>query len=150
MRDLLRTRTLALTLVSVFHLAGCGEPPPNPSLPVSGPLHGGVLVPLTNDEAVVEVLNGERRRSGSGVTQTVIAYVLQPDRKTPVSAAPSQVTVSLDGKAIPLSLEPDQADPSGGARFVSNAGPYELNQRGGEVSVALEGKTLTGSFRGPR
>ena len=41
-------------------------------------------------------------------------------------------------------------DPVGSARFASDPGPYELNQIGGEVAVAVGGKTLTGSFRGPR
>jgi hypothetical protein len=84
----------------------------------------------------------------------IVAYLLQPDQKTPFSSTPTSVSVKLilskGTQTVPLRPAPVQGDPVGSARFVSELGPFELNQIGGEVIVAVDGKTLTGPFRGPR
>jgi hypothetical protein len=49
-----------------------------------------------------------------------------------------------------LLLTPRPSDPVGSVRFVSDFGPYELNQIGGDIAVEVDGKRLTATFRGPR
>jgi len=102
----------------------------------------------------VEILNGTREKKAGATDTTIVAYVLSADQQAAVSPVPTEVVVKLDTSKgttpVPLRASPDSADTVGRARFVSKAGDFELNQRGGEVSVTLDGKTLTGTFRGPR
>jgi len=83
-----------------------------------------------------------------------VAYWLQPDLKTPLSETPTSVEVQIDTpkgeQVLALKAAPDSTDPLGSARFVSTSGPFELNGVGGEVTVKVAGKTLSGTFRGPR
>jgi hypothetical protein len=134
--------------------SGCGGEKIVPAqLPTSN-LHGGVLVLLPENGGYVELLNeGSQRRSGVNQTR-IVAYVLQHDQKTAIAQQPTSVSVNLalpgGSKAVPLSLAPAADYPVGNARFASEPGPFELDRIGGEVTVAVGGKTLTGAFRGPR
>jgi hypothetical protein len=123
-------------------------------VPAGSPLHGGILIPLPENQGYVELLNDKRERRSGAVQTNIVAYLLQSDQKTALAAKPSKVSVKLDtprGPAtIDLAPKPSQADPTAGPPYVSEFGPYELNQRGGEVIVAIDGKTLTAPFRGPR
>jgi hypothetical protein len=55
-----------------------------------------------------------------------------------------------EAKTLTLRPDPVPSDPAGAARFVSELGPFLLDQSGGEIQVVLDGKTLTAPFRGPR
>jgi hypothetical protein len=136
-------------------VAGCGQPAPLPSaVPASSEHHGGILVPLTDKEAYVELVNGERKKNGSTFDTTIVAYVLQADQKTAVAENPTSVQAKVQTpkgeQVIALKAAPDSADPVGSSRFVSALGPFDLHQTGGEVTVQVGGKTLTGTFRSMR
>jgi hypothetical protein len=149
-----RRALVFLSLVPAGICSGCGAGVHTSTLPASSPLHGGILIPLPADQGYVELLNDGRVRKGRTFQTTIVAYLLQPDQKTALAGKPSKVAVKLDTPRGPATIDlvpkPDQADPIAGPRYVSELGPYELNQRGGEVTVALDGKTVTAPFRGPR
>jgi hypothetical protein len=150
----MRTTVLVPSLLAAAIGAGCGGGTPPSALPPVSALHGGILVPLPGDQGYVEILNDQRERKGRSIQTNVVAYLLQSDQKTPFAQKPTSVTVKLDtaggSRSIPLLPRPDGGDPAGGSRFVSDFGPFDLNMIAGEVTVAVDGKTLTGSFRGPR
>jgi hypothetical protein len=143
----------AALLASVLG-SGCGPSTKVPLVPPSSPLHGGILIALPEDGGYVELLNGGRQRVGYQFTTTLVAYLLQPDMKTALAEKPASIAVTLDTpageKTIPLASKPETGDSVGSTRYVSDPGPYELNQRGGEVTVPLNGKTLKAPFRGPK
>jgi hypothetical protein len=140
-----------LSLVAAGTCSGCGPAVHTSALPASSPLHGGVLIPLPEDRGYVELLNERRERQGRTFQTTIVAYLLQPDQKTALLAKPSKVSVKLDTPRGPATVDlVPKSDPIAGPRYVSELGPYELNQRGGEVTVAIDGKALTAPFRGPR
>ncbi len=135
-------------------LIGCGPAPVESSVPTSSEHHGGILIPLTDRQAYVELLNGKREMKGKVAETTIVAYLLQTDMKTPLAETPTSVEIKVGTpkgeQVIALRASPDSSDPLGNARFVSSSGPFELNQVGGEVTVQVAGKTLSGTFRGPR
>jgi hypothetical protein len=143
-----------LTLITAGVCAGCGGGTVPSTIPATSPLHGGILVPLPQEQGYVELLNDKHERRSGAFQTNIVAYLLQPDQKTALPAKASKVSVKLDtprGQAtVDLVPKPSQADATAGAPYVSELGPYELNQRGGEVTVAIDGKTLTAPFRGPR
>jgi hypothetical protein len=151
----MRTILFAMSVITVGALIGCG-----PAVVVESPLlatgehHGGVLIPLTDNEAYLELANGDRLKKGRVFETTLVAYLLQPDQKTVFAETPTSVQVKIGTpkgeEVVPLKAAPVSADPLGSSRFVSKPGPYELNQTGGEVTVQVGGKTLSGKFRGPR
>ena len=132
--------------------SGCSSDPGLATLPAEN--HGGVLVPLSDKEAYVELLNGQRKKNGAAFDTTIVAYLLQPDMKTAFPETPSLVQVKIGtpkgDQVVPLKATPDSADPVGSTRFESAYGPFDLAQTGGEVTVQVGGKSLTGPFRGPR
>jgi hypothetical protein len=150
----MRHALLFLSLVPAGMCSGCGPGVHTSALPASSALHGGVLIPLPENQGYVELLNDKRERKSGRVQTNIVAYLLQPDQKTALAAKPSKVAVKLDTPRGPATIDlvpkPNQADPIAGTPYVSEFGPYELNQRGGEVTVAIDGKTLTALFRGPR
>jgi hypothetical protein len=150
----MRTILSVLFLLTVGSLIGCDSATMKSSVPPIGEHHGGVLIPLTDNQAYVELVNGDRLKKGTTYETTLVAYLLQPDRKAPFSETPTSVEVKIGtptgDQVVALKAAPDSTDPLGSARFVSKPGPFELNQTGGEVTVQVGGKTLSGKFRGPR
>lgn len=151
----MRTILSAMSLIIAGTLIGCGQPVVVESaVPATGEHHGGILIPLTDNQAYVELLNGDRQKKGKGYETTLVAYLLQPDQKTPFSETPTSVEIKIGtpkgDQVVPLKAARDSADPLGSSRFVSAPGPFELNQTGGEVTVQVGGKTLSAKFRGPR
>jgi hypothetical protein len=146
-------RTIFIMLISVM-LIGCGAPVVESTVPPASEHHGGVLVPLTDQQCYVELLNGKRERKGKAYETNLVAYVLQPDQKTAYAETPTSVEVRMStpkgDMTVPLRHAPEADDPVGSCRFVSTAGPFELSQGGGEITVQAGGKSLTGTFRGPR
>jgi hypothetical protein len=145
-----------LLLVGCFAggvFSGCG-PATAVAPPSAGDLHGGVLVPLTDSQGYVELLNDKREVKAKQLQMDLVAYVLESDRKTAMAEAPTSVEVKIQTskgeKAVKLQPSPDASDPVGSRRYTSGIGPYELTQTAGEVTVGVGGKTLTGTFRGPR
>ena len=143
-----------LYLITAGTLIGCGPVNVESPVPATSEHHGGILIPLTDNQAFLELLNGKREKKGKAFQTNLIAYLLQPDQETPFSETPTSVEVKMGTpkgeEVIALKAAADSADPLGSARFVSTSGPFELNQAGGEVTVQVGGKTLSGTFRGPR
>ena len=147
-------RTVVLSSLLAATCTGCGGQVVPSAIPPTSPLHGGILVPLPDNQGYVELLNDKREKRYGAFETTIVAYLLQPDKKTALSLKSTNVSVKLDTsggqKTVMLLAKPDQGDSVGSARFASEFGPFELNQRGGDVVVAIDGKTLTMPFRGPR
>jgi hypothetical protein len=146
-------RLLPLWLVGFG--GGCGGGGPSVSrVPDSSSLHGGILIALPENQGFVELLNDRRERRGNEFQTRIVAYLLQADQKTAATQPAKSLTVKLGAppaeKAVVMPLEPDRADPVGGARYVSGLGPFQLEQSGGEIRLDLGGKTLAVPFRGPR
>jgi hypothetical protein len=136
-------------------LVGCGQSgPAGSTVPESSEYHGGVLVPLTDKEAYVELINGDRKKNDATFDTTIVAYLLQSDQKTALTETPSSVQIKIGTpkgeQVVALKPAPDAGDPIGSSRFESAYGPFDLHQTGGEVTVQVGGKTLSGPFRGPR
>lgn len=150
----MRTIASLISVLAAGALIGCGAAPVESSVPAPSEHHGGILVPLTDKQAYVELLNGKREMKGNVAETTIVAYLLQSDMKTPLSETPTSVEIKIGTprgeQVIALKASPDSTDPLGSARFVSPSGPFELNQVGGEVTMQVAGKTLSGTFRGPR
>jgi hypothetical protein len=150
----MRTPSSLMALVAAGALAGCGPTAVESTVPATGENHGGVLIPLTDNQAYLELLNGKRQKKGKTYEANLEAYLLQPDRKSAFDRPPTSVEVRIGTpsgeKTVALKAEPVTTDPLGSTRFVSDFGPYELNQGGGDVTVKLGDKALTGTFRGPR
>jgi hypothetical protein len=144
-----------ITLCVVGSLLGCdSQQVVESTVPATAELHGGILVPLAESENYVELLNGKSVKKGKALETDLVAYVLKGDRKSPVSELPPSIEVRIDTpkgtQVVPLKSAPDSSDPAGSSRFVSAPGPFQLNQTGGEVTLQVNGKSLTASFRGPR
>jgi hypothetical protein len=152
----MRTRCSVIFLIMMAAVAGCSPTVYESPVAATGENHGGVMIPLTDNQAYVELLNGNREKKAKGkpFETTLVAYLFQSDQKTPVTGVPATVVVKMatptGEQTIALKPEADTSDPAGSARFVSGPGPFELMQTGGEVSVQLGDKTLSGTFRGPR
>jgi hypothetical protein len=151
----MRTIVTVTVLIGLGQIVGCGpRGPAESAVPPTSELHGGILVPLSDDLACVELLNAKREKKGNVFQTDLVAYLLQPDGKTAFAETPTSVEVKLGTpkgeQVVPLKAAPDASDPLGTCRYASAPGPFELNQTGGEVTVKLPGKTLTGKFRGPR
>jgi hypothetical protein len=150
----MRTTLSAMSLIALRTLIGCGANVMESPVPATSEHHGGILIPLTDKQAYVELLNGKREKNGKGYETTLVAYLLQSDQETPFAETPTSVQISIGTPSgeqlVALKAAPDSTDPLGSARFVSISGPFELNQVGGEVTVQVGSKTLSGTFRGPR
>ena len=151
----MRTILSVLEFMVVGLIFGCGQGGPVASaVPETGEHHGGVLVPLTDKEVYVELVNGDRKKNGKTYDTTIVAYLLQPDLKTALAEKPTSVQIKIGtpkgDQVVALKEAPDSADPVGSSRFTSDPGAFDLHQTGGEVTVQVGGKTLSGPFRGPR
>jgi hypothetical protein len=151
----MRTLSVAIRVAAAGALIGCGsQAVVDSSVSQSGSHDGGILVPIGENEAYVELLNGDRRKAGKAFETTIVAYLIQADKKTPYSETPTSLEVKIGtakgAQVVSLKPAPDSADPLGSARFVSTPGPFELTDNAGEVKVQVGGKTLSGRFRGPR
>jgi hypothetical protein len=151
---LMRAILSVMSLILAGTFFGCGSVVVETAVPATSEHHGGILIPLTDKQAYLELLNGKREKKGKEYQTTLVAYLLESDHETPFAETATSVEIKIGttkgDQVVALKAAPDSADPLGKARFVSTPGPYELNQAGGEVTVQAGGKTLSGTFRGPR
>ena len=141
---------LGIALLAAGVLIGCGAVVVDSPVPQTSEHHGGILIPLTDKQAYVELLNGSREKKGKAYDTTLVAYLLQPDLKSAFAETPTSVEVKIGTpkgeQRVALKAAPDSTDPLGNARFVSAPGPFELNQVGGEVTVQVARRRFPGRF----
>jgi hypothetical protein len=151
----MRAILFAMSVSAAWIVIGCGQDAAVDSpFPTTSVNHGGILIPLTDNQAYVELLNGDRLKKGTSYQTTLVAYLLQADQKTASTEVPTSVEVKIGtpkgDQVVALKAAPDSVDSLGNTRFVSQPGPFELRENGGEVTVQVGGKTLSGKFRAPR
>jgi hypothetical protein len=145
---------------------GCASSTTTPvsSTVAVGP-HHGTMIRLPQDKGFVELVNepdiGDRRNPRP---TSIVAYFLEPDSKSPLSSAPSDVVFLQDGdgqrgarggtksatQSIPLNAEPKSDDPAGSSRFASKPGPYYLESFRGTLSAKIGGADVSTAFSGAR
>ena len=122
----MRTQCFVISLIVIAALGGCGSTVYESPVPATAEHHGGILIPLTDNQAYLELMNGTREKKGKGKPSqtTLVAYLFQSDQKTPVSGVPATVMVKMETPAgeqsIALKPAADTSDPLGSAvRFRS-------------------------------
>lgn len=139
---------------------GCGtsttpSPPAPKDAPTVGP-HQGTAFALPNGSGLVEIVNEpEPSDRGKAASTAIVAYFLQPDGRTALSPAPTNVKVRLDvGKDsaanLDLKPEPKSGDPASAARFTTKTGPYALPDIRGELSATVGGSDFKAVLSGVR
>lgn len=149
------SRLVFFPLLLAFGILGCGETAPaiSEGSPQFGP-HGGPAVELTGADGFAEVISeaAPGRKSGDGV---VAVYFFAKDLKTPLEAAPTDVSVKIRTPDAPepvdlkLVATPGKT-PADKNRFASAPGPYMLDQHAGELTYTLGGQPATKPFNGGR
>jgi hypothetical protein len=146
--------------VAGLGLTGCGSGLPAPPAPTTAPSkvgpHGGMAFPMLEGQAYAEVVNEppiEDRRSNS--TTAIVVYFLGMDAKESATTVPAEVKFVLDlgrgsTRVISLKAEPKTGDPAGGARFVSEMGPYRVEDLRGDLTADVGGKPAKVSLLGGR
>ncbi len=141
-------------------LAGCGNtlpepPPPTTAPPKVGP-HGGMAYPLLDGQAYAEIVNEPPvEERGPRVSTSLVVYFLGTDAKESATPAPTDVKFVVnpgksDSRTVALKAEPKSDDPAGGARFVSDRGPYRVEDLRGELNASIGGKPARASLAGGR
>lgn len=121
---------------------GASSEPPGGTLQQDVGPHGGVAVPL-GERGYAEILVDVK----GGSQTTLVAHFLEPDRKAPLAATPTNVTANLKlptGESPSVSFSP-QGD-AAAKRFVSNPGDYNFDELRGELSATLDGEAFTAPF----
>lgn len=111
-----------------------------------GPPHGGYLITLPDGKGYAELVNkaasqpaGARRPSS-----TITVYFLQSDLKTPMSPAPTNVSLGIEGSAGTQNVALSHADE---ATFSSKPGQYGGGQElSGTLSATVGGTSITTPF----
>jgi len=87
---------------------------------------------------------------GSDPPTALVVYFLQADGKSPLSPPPSEVKarVEVSGsrqvatQTLEMKPEPKSDDASGGVRFTSKPGPFQLGNIRGSLSGKAQGKAF--------
>lgn len=149
----MRLRTRKMVCLTVLLVAsGCGAPRTEPdrkinSATTNGP-HGSPALPLPDDKGFAEIVieRGARKKDPSHLA----IYFLESDLKAPLKTLPTEVRatlVSTEGESsVAFSPAPMPKDPAGPARFGSPNGVYDSDEYTGELSVVLNGQTITRPF----
>ena len=141
-------------------LIGCGNTLPNPPIPTTaqskaGP-HGGTALPLLDGQAYAEIVNEPPVEDrGPKVSTAIVVYFLGPDAKESAMTTPTDVNFILNlgsnnSRTVALKAEPKSGDPAGGGRFVSEMGPYRVEDLRGDLTASVGGKTAKVSLVGGR
>lgn len=112
--------------------------------------HGGQAIPLANTPGAgyCEIIRETAGARGNGSRFAI--FFLGDDLKSPIAAAPSNVSVKLttsDGETN-LSLTPNPAagDSAGAGRFVSPPGPFDADEYRGMITCSINGESITRPF----
>jgi hypothetical protein len=100
----MRTADLVLLLALTCILAGCdGATPPV----IPGAKNNGQIVPLPDTQGYVEVRVDTAGGRGKNIPRTIVAYFYGSDGATPLSPAPTDVTLKIgDATSVPLTPHP--------------------------------------------
>jgi hypothetical protein len=131
---------------------GCGgslpsPPPPPKDAPKLGP-HGGMAFALPNDLGYAEIVNEPPvEERGNRTPTSIVVYFLAPDARASASGKLSDVTIVLNvgtanARKLALKSEPRGDDPAGGNRFLSEAGPYRIEEIRGELNANASGTPI--------
>lgn len=133
----LRT-AFAAALIAGF--VGCGEnlPAPRPGAPAA-PSHNGAMLPIPGDLGYVEIVNTPL--STKTTESQIGVYFYEKDAKTPVSAPPGDVklTLELPKGNTDIVLKPDPKSPGG---FQSARGDHGRRELIGKLEFTLSGKPI--------
>ncbi len=161
MRFHVRVVTIAVAGLTL----GCAPAPTPVSATLAVGPHQGTMIRLPQEKGFVELVNepevSDRRQPQP---TSIVAYFLEPDSKSPLISAPSDVKFLLDGEGgksarggakpmpqtIPLNAEPKSDDPVGSSRFASKPGPYGLASIRGTLASKIGGLEISTPFSGAR
>ena len=111
----------------------------------AGP-HGGLAIPLPDGKGFAEVVveKDPKAKPGSKSAMPKIAvYFLGPDVKTPLTPAPTTVSVKSippTGESATVSLTLD------GTRFITPPGDFDYDELRGELTATFDGQSATVPF----
>jgi hypothetical protein len=100
---------------------------------------------LPNDLGYAEVVNEPQVEGrGDASNTSIVVYILTPDIKASAPVALTDVKFVIDAgtartKTLTLKSEPKPNDPAGGNRFISEAGPYRIEEIRGELTANAAG-----------
>ncbi len=137
MRPVLKSCILGL----IFVCGGCssGSMPTGPTMPAAP--HGGHFIVLPNDKGFAELMTERSAERTKGAKPgRILAYFYQPDGKTALSPAPTDVKVRLAGSDVKLASQPEPA-----GLYASEPGQYPDELRG-EIEMTCGGAPLQASF----
>jgi hypothetical protein len=139
--------------------AGCDAAPIPEPVVLVGP-HQGTMIRLTDGKGFVELTNEPPVTNRSSTESTsLVAYFLQPDGKSALEPAPTDVQFIVDQgrarkkgdvSAVALSADAKPDDPAGSGRFASKPGRYQLTALRGRLSAKLAGQEVSTQFEGSR
>jgi hypothetical protein len=160
----MRFTVRALVLVFAGVSFGCESAVPPVNAPTAVAPHHGKIIALPENQGFVELTNEPEVSDRRNPQPTsIVAYFLQSDGKSPMSPAPTDVSLAInegvgkDGRAkpgstqtVPLSAEPRSDDSAGAGRFASTPGPYDLEGIRGTLSAKIGGQLVSIPFAGGR
>jgi hypothetical protein len=130
-------KTIRLAIASLLvALVGCGGGDTGPTSGATTGPDGGTMYSLPNGRGFVEIkseVNAPSRNArGKTRSSTIVATFYQADRHTPLSPAPTDVSVKLgvDGSAPAIALTADPGDSKSPSRFASAPGDHPEAPRG--------------------
>jgi hypothetical protein len=151
--------TIGLCLAGLG-LTGCGSGLPDAPAPSTAPAkagpHGGIALPMLEGQVYAEIVNEPSVEDRSSNDSTaIVVYFLGLDAKKSATTTPADVKFVIElskssTRAVPLKAEPKSDDPAGGARFVSEMGPYRVQDLRGYLTADMGGKPAKVSLLGGR
>ncbi|MGO9916689.1 MAG: hypothetical protein ACLQIB_18570 [Isosphaeraceae bacterium] len=147
--------SVALALIGLF--AGCSPSPiPESQVVIRVGPHQGAIARLPDEKGLVELVNEPEQRDRRSTEPTsLVAYFLRTDGKSPLDQPPSDVNIVVEAgrtasQTVQLSLEPKTDDPSGGARFASKPGQYQVAGLRGTLNAKIGGQQVSTPVSGGR
>jgi hypothetical protein len=125
----------------VFLCGGCGSGSlsTGPTMPAAP--HGGNFIALPSDKGFAELMTERSATRTKGAKPTrILAYFYQPDGKTALSPAPTDVKVRLGDSDVKLTPQPEPA-----GLYASEAGQFPDELRG-DLELSCGGAPLQAPF----
>jgi hypothetical protein len=138
----------AFLVVMTASLLGCeSTPAPQPPAVIGGP-HSGTSIRLEGDKGFVELLNEPKVDARDSTPTALVVYYLQTDGKSPMSPAPTDVSLALiEGRSASKTV---LLTPGSEGRFSSPPGPFNLEQLHGTLSATIGGQAVKTGLSGGR